>query len=289
MQAKQIYTGVDYIRLTAQDHGPLAAWRAICLPEFVREEEAGRKAHARWVMGYWGRVGEHCFVGEREDGCMIQLSGSMAWDRWYDASNHSRKATRLDLQVTWPIEGEPGQYIHDLYYAGMLHKPLNGRPPQLTLTDTPEGAKMLTVGNRQSLLYGRCYDKFRESKMPEYKQCVRWEIEVKAESAVDLTAYMREHRNESATTRAIVAQFWTERGMQPFWETYEAMEGVPPVKRSRTDETKIAWLAAQVAPRMKTLRQHGHIKQAMRAILKEALTEEQIESRIRYMMEEDEG
>jgi DNA relaxase NicK len=286
MPAKSIFCGVDYIRLTAADHKPFGVWQDICLPELLREEAAGRKAHKRWVLGYYGAVGEHCFVGEREDGCMIQLSGRMAWDRWYDASNHSKKATRIDLQVTWPLDGEPGQYIHDLYYAGMVHKPVNGRPPQLTLTDTPEGAKMLTVGNRQSLLYGRCYDKYRESKMPEYRSCVRWEIEVKAEQAVDLTAYLREHRSEAATTRAIVSNFWSQRGMPPFWDTYEALEEPPPMKRSKTDETKLAWLAAQVAPTIKALKDHNRITDALRAILKDALTDEQIESILWSVMHE---
>lgn len=273
---KPIYTGVDYIRITAQDHQPLAAWQAICLPEFVREEQAGRKAHSRWVLGYWGRVGEHCFVGEREDGCMIQLSSHLAWNRWYDAGNHGRKCTRIDLQVTWPVDDEPGLYIRDMYEAGRFRKGNNGRPAELTLTDTPRGAKMLTVGSRQSTLYGRMYDKERESGMPEYKQCVRWEIEVKAEQAVDLNAYMREHRAESFTARSVVHEFWSKRGMTPFWEHYEAMEGVPPVKRSKTDETKLAWLAAQVRPTLTTLAAHGRIEEAIRALFGMELADETV-------------
>jgi DNA relaxase NicK len=212
----------------------------------------------------------------------------MAWDRWYDASNHSRKATRIDLQVTWPTTDDPGEYIREMYVAGKLHKPLNGRPPELTLTDTPSGAKMLTVGNRQSLLYGRMYDKYRESKMPEYAKCVRWEVEVKAEQAVDLTAYMREHRTESATTRAIVNQFWKARGMTPFWETYEALEEAPPVKRSRTDETKIAWLAAQVNPTLTTLKEHGRLESAIRALFKDTLPSGVVEELVRTATREDE-
>ena len=265
-QAKQVYTGVDYIRLTATDHKPYGAWSDLVLPEALREERAGRKAHNRWILGYYGAVHEHCFLGQNENGCMLQLSGAMAWDRWYDAGNHSERCTRIDLQVTYPLDGEPGEYIREMYACGQLHGPTGHRRPDLQLVDTPEGAKMLTVGSRTSQLYGRMYDKFRESRMPEYKSCVRWEVECKAETAKDLNGYLRDHRGEAGTTRAIVKQFWEHRGMTPFWETYEGMEGRPPVKRSKTDETKIAWLATQVAPTLQVLTEHGRIEDAIRAL-----------------------
>jgi DNA relaxase NicK len=263
---KQTYTGVDYIRITSLDHKPVAAWEALVLPEYLREEQAGRKPHWRWMLGYYGRVGEHCFVGKNDSGSMIQLSGALAWSRWYDAGNHSERCTRIDLQVTWPLDGEPGEYIREQYQVGQLHQPINGRPPSLQLIDTPQGAKMLTVGSRQSEVYGRMYDKYKESKMPEYKSCVRWEIEVKGRQALDLNAYMRDNKYEPGVTRAIVKQFWQYRGMTPFWDTFEALEMEPPMKRSRTDETKLAWLQAQVAPTIQTLMEHNRGQDAIRAL-----------------------
>jgi DNA relaxase NicK len=289
MQTKQVYTGIDYVRVTALDHEPVAAWEAIVLPEYMREERAGRKPHFRWMLGYYGRVGEHCFVGKNEGGAMIQLSGALAWSRWYDATSHSPRTTRLDLQVTWPTAEEPGEYIREMYAAGQLHKGNNGRPASLQLLDTPEGAKMLTIGSRQSELYGRMYDKFRESKMPEYKSCVRWELEVKGEQAYDLSAYMREHRSEAGTTRAIVKQFFEKRGMTPFWDTYEALEGVPPVKRSKTDETKLAWLATQVRPSLQTLTEHGRIFEVVRALFGQDMPDERVAEVVRLLTESDQN
>jgi len=287
--AKHNYAGVDYIRLTASDHAPLAAWSAICLPEYIREERAGRKSHMRWILGYWGRVGEHCFVGERDDGCMIQLSGAYAWQRWYDAGLHSKKCTRIDLQVTWPLDGDPGQYIRDMYEVGKLAKKREGHQPELTLTDTPEGAKMLTVGSRQSTVYGRMYDKGRESRMPEYANHVRWEIEVKAEPAIDLNAHLRAGDGPGAETCAIVHNWWSQRGMTPFWDPFEGIGGIPPMKRSKTDETKIAWLATQVAPTLTTLKSHGRLVEAVRALFKDCLTEKQLEDLLLSLYQESDG
>lgn len=284
--AKLVYTGVDYIRLTATDHKPFSAWQAILLPEFVKEQDAGRRVHNRWMLGYYGRVGEHCFLGKNEEGCMMQMSSALAWSRWYDAGNHSDRCTRLDLQVTWPTLDDPGEYIREMYEVGKLRPKTEGKQPELQITDTPEGAKMLTSGSRQSEVYGRMYDKWRESKMPEYKQCVRWEIEVKGQAARDLNAYMRVNKSEAGTTRAIVKEFWQKRGMTPFWETFEAMEGIPPMKRSKTDETKIAWLAAQVAPTLTKLREHGRLADSIRALFSQALTDEQVERLLTALYEE---
>ncbi len=281
--AKSVYTGVDYVRLTANDHKPAGAWRDVVLPEFVAEEKAGRKPHMRWLMGYYGRVGEHCFMGENDTGCMIQLSGALAARRWYDASNHSQKCTRIDIQVTWPCEQMPGDYIREQYEVAQLAPNREGKRAQLQLTDTPEGSKMLAVGSRQSEAYGRMYDKERESGMPEYKSCVRWEVEVKGQQAYDLCGFLRETHNDPWTVKHIVSRWWTVRGMLPYWDHQQGEDMEPPMKRSKTDQTKLAWLSEQVAPTMKLLKAHGKLAEAVRAVFGEALTEEQIEVILREM------
>jgi hypothetical protein len=288
LASKSVYTGVDYARFTAVDHRPFDHWRAILEPEWVREELAGRKPHQRVLLGYFGRVGEHCFLGKNDTGCMVQASGAFAWERWHELGNYSERCTRMDLQVTWPIDGEPGEYIREMYGVAVLHKTRGHRGQEAQIVDTPSGAKMLTIGSRQSEVYGRMYDKGRESGIPDYKGCVRWEIEVKGQQARDLNSYMREHRNESNQTRAIVKQYWEARGMTPFWDTFEASETKPPVKRTRTDETKLAWLATQVRPTLQKLKESGKLQQAIAVMFDGVLTEAQVRA-IVLSSEVDEG
>ena len=286
MNTKLVYTGVDYARYTATDHRPFENWNAMLQSEYLAEDLAGKRIHNRWLLGYFGRVLEHAFLGKNESGCMVQLSGGYAWQNWYEAGNYSERCTRMDLQVTWPVEEPPGEYIREMYQLAVLHKTSNGRKPEPQITDTPRGAKMLTIGSRQSEVYGRMYDKGRESGEPSYASCVRWEIEVKGEQAKDLNAHMREHKDEPFTTRAIVHQFWEARGMKPFWDTYEGVEGTPPKKRTKTDETKLTWLATQVNSVVCALVERGKREQVVRAIFKEALTDEQIEGILRMLAED---
>lgn len=289
MSTKPKYTGVDYCRYTHPDDSLFERWDAALAFERVREENAGRKSRMGWVMQYYGDKGEHYFLGKSEQGCMVQASGALAWSNWRTLGKGAHHCTRLDLQVTWPIDGSPGQYIRDMYECGQASPKREGRTAGLTLTDTPQGAKMLTVGSRQSLLYGRMYDKGRESGLPEYDGWVRWEIEVKGEQANDLDQYLRLDEMEIPHTRSIVSNFWTQRGMSPFWDTYEAMFIEPPMKRAKTDDTKIAWIATQVAPAAQILRSHGKLDQALRAFLSKSLTEDQINRIIDAVYEEEDS
>ena len=281
--ATRVWTGVDYVRLTCQDHRAFDRWAEVVRPEYLAEDLHGRRPHDRWVLGYYGRVAEHAFVGKNEGGSMVQLSGSLAWERWHELHYEGCRCTRMDLQVTWPVQEAVGEFIRNEYIAGGLHHQKGHRGASLAITDTPEGAKMMTVGSRQSELYGRVYDKFTESKMPEYRQCVRWEIEVKGEQARDLYGYMRENKQEAQTVRTIVHQFYASRGMPPFWEHFESLESKPPVKRTKTDETKLAWLAMQVRPVLRRLVASGKGSAAVRAIFGDDLTDAELDIILRSL------
>lgn len=283
--ATQRETGVDYLRLTSLDHSPCTAWDLLLSGEFAKEDRAGRKPHMRNILGYWGRVGEHCFMGKGDQGAMLQLSSHVAAALWRRAGDHSQRCTRIDVQVTYPVDDEPGLYIRSMYELGKAAPKRNGTPPALELTDTPRGAKMLTVGSRQSLVYARMYDKGRESGLQEYAGHVRWELEVKAEQATSLNTHLRESTDERYPIRAIVHQFWEQRGMVPFWETYEDMNSTPVEKRSRTDETKLAWLKSQVAPSVRALADRGRLKQALDMLFGEGLTDDDKETMLRWLVD----
>ena len=76
--------------------------------------------------------------------------------------------------------------------------------------------------------------------------------------------------------------------MAPFWDTFEADEKPPPAKRTRTDETKMAWLATQVRPTLQKLKESGKLKQALAVLLDEVLTDAQV-CAILTTLEVDEG
>jgi DNA relaxase NicK len=277
--AKYVFQGADYLRLTAKDHAPYGDWAGLLVPEFLEEERSGRRQHDRWILNYYGRVGEHCFVGRSDAGSMVQVSGSLADTLFRPLSHAGGRCSRVDIQVTaTPPEG-PDEYLRSAYDNMSIHERSRGRPALLEIRDTNNGAKMVTVGSRTSEIYARIYDKGKESKDKNWQGMVRHELEVKGQAARDLHTWLMDDILRVHTISAIVGNYFKQRGCPMFWEEYEK-RSVPDVqRRTKNDATKIAWLATQVAPTFQDLVKKGKTAEALRALLTNATAETILEIR----------
>lgn len=261
------YAGCDYFRVTHPDERVYGEWVDLLMHEYMEEEKAGRRPHWRWLLGYYGRVGEHCFVGRGEQGALAHVSGSLANKLFYSLSREGARATRVDLQITAVPPTDPNDYLNEAYIYACAKEHTRGRPSLVQLNDTNYGAKMVTIGSRQSEVYGRIYDKFKESKEPAYKGMVRLEIEVKGQEAKDLHNFLMQDRLMVFHAKHLTTEWFRKRGVPVYWDKEEA-EQLPEVqKRSKSDDTKLAWLATQVSPTVRTLVQHGKAVEAARALL----------------------
>jgi hypothetical protein len=251
--ANKKYQGIDYLRLTAGDHKPYEAWSDALSSEFVAEDNAGRKPHYRWILSYYGRVGEHCFVGKGEQGSMVQVSGRLADVMFSEVSKAGGRCSRIDCQVTATAIPNQDEHLKSAYEEAKGREKGRGKPAQIELRDTAEGAKMLTIGSRQSQVYARVYDKHRESKDNHYAGMLRWELECKEETARDLHHWFMDDINRQYTVESIVGDWFTKRGITLFWDELEMTELPKDVKRTRTDDTRLAWITNQVRPTIKEL------------------------------------
>lgn len=262
-----VYTGCDYLRLTAPDHSPSAEWEDILASEFTAEENAGRRPHYRWILGYYGRVGEHCFVGKSEQGAMVQVSGRLADVMYYPISHVGGRASRIDLQVTATPEDTVDAYLHEAYVGAACAEKGRGKPPVVELRDTNYGAKMVTIGSRQSEVFGRIYDKHKESKDDFFKGMVRLEIEVKGQEARDLHGFLQQDKMMQFHATNIVAGWYRKRGVRVFWEEDKAEPLPERQKRNKSDATKLAWIQTQVRPTLGKLLENGKEKELAAALL----------------------
>lgn len=267
MEAKFVFQGVDYVRLTQGDHRPFGDWEGLLLPEMMEEERAGRRSHFRWLLGYYGRVGEHCFVGRNDTGCMVQVSSALADKLFRPLSHAGGRCSRIDIQVTsQPPEGQDS-YLHAAYTMLSLSEKRKGRPQTVQMIDTNYGAKMVTVGSRQSDVYARIYDKHKESKDDNWAGHVRHELEIKNQTARDMHFWLMEDLTRVHTIKSVVGSYFQKRGCPMFWDEYETREMPALKKRNKSDDTKLAWLAVQVAPTLKTLLENGKALEAAHALL----------------------
>ena len=269
-----VYVGCDYLRLTANDHAPFNEWQNVLLPERVAEEKAGRKRHLRWVLGYYGEVGEHYFLGRNDTGAMVSVSGTLANRMFYPLTREGGKATRVDLQVTVrPPEGQH-DYLQQCYYNACLHERGRGRPAEVQIVDTNYGAKMITIGSRQSEVYGRIYDKHKESKDDFYKGMVRLEIEVKGKQAPDLHNFLKDDKLLMVHSKHITTNWFRKRGVPVFWED-DATETLPEREvRKKSDDTRLGWLASQVRPTIGKLVGNDKAVETARALLPDTASDD---------------
>lgn len=262
-----VFAGVDYLRLTAQDHKPFEDWHGLLFAERLAEERAGRRAHVRGMLGYYGQVGQHFFVGRNESGCMVQVSGVLAHQLFRALSHSGGRASRVDVQVSKFVSESPDAYLHRAFvYAEAASKKV-GHPPSIELRDSNSGAKMLTIGSRESELYGRVYDKGKESKDANWDGYVRWEVEVKGKQAADLHRWLLDDYTRVHTVLPIVANFFKARGLPIDWDGWADATLPPPPARTKTDESRIAWLSTQVGPTIRELVKKGKALEVAQALL----------------------
>ena len=262
-----VYGGCDYLRLTQNDHRPYGEWEEILLPIRLEEEHQGRRRHLRWVLGYYGEVGEHYFYGKNESGCMVQVSGELANRMFYPLSKVGGKATRVDLQLTGPVPYDVNDYLNQAYIDACCQEHGRGKPALIQLVDTNYGAKMVTIGSRQSAVYGRIYDKWKESKNEAYRDMVRLEVEVKQPESPELHRFLMEDALMPLNSRHIVQNWYEKRGVKMPFELGQSIEPPMPEKKKKTHETKLAWIATQVRPSMGALVTADKAKELAAALL----------------------
>ena len=262
-----VYAGCDYLRLTDASHEHYGAWEEMLFPERVAEEHAGRKRHLRWILGYYGEVGEHYFYGKNESGTMVQVSGDLANRLFYPLSKIGGKATRVDLQITGVPTTDTSDFLNQSFYDACNVEHGRGKPALVQLVDTNYGAKMVTIGSRQSAVYGRVYDKWKESKDERYRDMVRLEIEVKQPESPSLHNFLLQDDMMVFQSKYLVKNWFEKRGVRMPYEIGETRELPEGQKRTKTHETKCAWISQQVRPSIADIVKADKAKQVAAALL----------------------
>ena len=270
------FAGIDYLRLTANDHKPYDTWRQALEPEYAAELASGRREHYRWLLGYYGKVGEHCFVGKGEAGSMVQVSSGLADRLVSPLSSAGGKCTRIDLQLTVPALNGVDEDLQSAFVMASTTPRRNGHPVAVELQDTNYGAKMVAIGSRASEVYGRIYDKYRESKIEDYRGMIRYEIEVKQPQSVDLHRWLMEDRLTVFSAKHITTEWFRKRGVPVYWDDFELKAPPDVTKRTKNDDTKLAWINSQVRPTLQQLCAKGKALEVAKSIAGHDATEADI-------------
>jgi DNA relaxase NicK len=252
--------GIDWITATALDKNSagILEFRAHNL---MRREVAMGQLEEPWGMsGFMGRSAGGVDWGASSDGCLVRLRSTQAAQNWRTVAEVASNVSRLDLQITVrpaePIMKRLGQNYREVKRERRKSK----RAPQGERRLHTENAGTCYVGRRQSNFFGRIYDKGAQTGLDHFKECLRYEVEVKGKPANRLCALLLRSSSELSLVAGQTVRYFRRKritvprlgqglGAEP--DVSALLSGAEWWQLQRTkgeNQKSLEWLRSQVAP-----------------------------------------
>ena len=243
--------GIDYLSCTIPLEHPDCQKVLVVGHKLQKEEQReGNSYKQTQRFGYEGASCGQVFVGTGVQGALLQVSGFSAHKAFKMVKPYETKITRIDLQVTVWYDDDPMEIIRT--YARVAENDAkvadNRTKRTIRKVEQNDGGYTLYVGARTSSYFGRLYDKARESKDVQYKNALRFEVEIKQERAQQAYDTLQSTKGDKNTRIcAFVGEWYTARGIRvPFLYSPSKME-LEPIRRDKSDTARrLDWLRSQV-------------------------------------------
>lgn len=232
-----IEAGIDYITLVATDYVKRAPLAAAARRLLESQAESGCDVMPWRFSGYRGWFGGSISYGVRDDSVCVRISSILADENWLEFYPLATNITRLDLQVTVSYGFEVSPLI--LKLRNQVHRATTGRgrKPNYHLHVERHGPTSINIGRRSSDIYLRCYDKGRESQLPYYSNCLRYEAELKRNQALCYGQSLSLSSSRPADVRSYVVTLFSDRGALPLLpHTYSDLSRRPTQVTTTRDE-----------------------------------------------------
>jgi len=210
-----IDAGIDFLTLTAKTSSsrcPLLFTAAgLCDLEY----QCGNEWKQWRGLGYEGQQCGSVSYGFGKEGAIVRVSSELAHQYFDDLIADSSNCSRIDVQMTYNVSLGCAKHIAKQYTRAKAYNAGLKRPRKLKYLGTPSGLETINFGSRQSSRYGRIYDKFAESGLDHYQNCVRYEVELKEGHARAVAAKLVHSSDKFATVSNEVSHFFSTRGTAP--------------------------------------------------------------------------
>lgn len=257
---------VDWCTLTCAKGERRAAFQA-----FARDVAAvaakGQMAPRPWRWrGYDGATVQGLTYGSRDDSDIVQLSGPLA-DEWLDVAwARADHCTRIDLAVTLGEAKNCDELIRQHLAEAKTERETKGTGPDCHAIYSFDRAETFYLGSRESDLFFRAYDKYAESGDDPYRDCFRYELEVKGEPAQRTVAWLCSSADRGASIRQAVYSHLSRRGIRPLFSHVDTGMRIQTI-RPRTDRaSRLGWLSATVRPVVQRLMAEGPVEEVAEAL-----------------------
>jgi hypothetical protein len=272
-RAKLVDAGIDYLRVTSADRE-----RQKQMFEYFRniaalDEHEGYAVKPGGVFGFAGRKSRHALWGVKADWALVQSTGRFA-KRGLQLALSGIQASRIDLQMTFRVsEGAVPSEIRDAYEEACDHKGVMGRPRAVKMIEERHQPQTVYIGRRASDVFVRIYDKFEESGKEEFRDCIRFEVELKGRAAKQLWQRMTSESLGIGFLMQLLKHILLERGIILPVDAFAVYPEMTFKKEPSSVEAKLAWMSRQVAPTVKKLVAEFGFITPFRVLFEQALTD----------------
>jgi hypothetical protein len=243
--------GIDYLTLTSTNQATKRDMSRYFGGLIAADLKLGHKVIAGGAYGFYGKRTKHGLLAEKRERTMLQVSGAAAM-RTFKLVRLGDNCTRLDIQVTLRVTpGAVGSLLALVAQAARSAPALRGKKPKVKNTDGDNGTETVYIGKRASDIFIRCYDKYEESGKEEYKDCVRFEVELKGKTAKAVWAKMATDGTGPGYLLGLLRYVLERRGIELTGTVWPSEPQALPLKEKTCLETLKGWWASQVAPSIK--------------------------------------
>lgn len=265
MTATVIEAGCDYITATCSEGKSLQRFVRLADVILLKEQARGNEIK-RWAShGYTGYMAGSAQAGRRDDGWIIRLSSSAAYDHWKGVYALSTNVSRFDVQATYRLESNVEQFISEGHRRARARSLRRGGKPEVAIHQSTSQSSTVYICRRVSDTFLRMYNKEGESRDAHYKNCVRFEAEFKNHRAARAAEELDLSAEPLISALGRVSREFTARGCPVPSSRADGNLLGRPRKRSE-DDRRLLWLTTSIKGSVETLIRNGRLDDALAAL-----------------------
>lgn len=239
--------GCDYVTATVADERSSPEFHAYATTLFRTESDCGHKVKPFTGSGFKGWQCGSVQISTLDHRCMVRLSSHVAARAWRPLVQLSDNVSRFDLQATFGLEGDVTARINRHLKAAAKHSAALDHKPVVRWIRDLRGGYTLYLGGRESLCFGRIYDKWQREKLDHYKGTIRFEVQFQKKLSRMVGRTLLALDSPMPRMASYVTQFFQDRGVDLRIRTQDKARYS--CSRNRSDDDKnLGWLQHAVRP-----------------------------------------
>lgn len=258
--------GVDWLTVTATEGKQRDLLREYGIELMIADARSGNRVYPFRLRGYEGGGTKRIQVAERGPSVLVRLMGNIADDEWPEALALAQSCSRIDLEVSVRQEPFDRDMAINTWMAAKHLADAEGKPPRLDLYARKNEGSTLYIGDRSSRFFARMYDRWAKTKDDDDKGVWRYEVEAKAERAVQMAWLLQQATSPQRLTAGFVYDHFARRGVRPIYECDDPFTP-PALHRQETDaEGALRYLRRVANPMLARLQGWGRLDDGREAL-----------------------